>query len=132
MSSNGHGGFDGEMLRRNIREANPDTFAQAEMGLAKLRGEALALIKPFLKRLVASLDESLNELATEAEQRFESEGFPICNGESFKLHNDGISQALWFRRVKAEKTLAEIEPDSAVGAVQFFLTNEQPNPFQWP
>ena len=71
MSSNGHGGFDGEMLRRKIREANPDTFAQAEMGLAKLRGEALALIKPFLKRLVASLDESLNELAAEAEQRIE-------------------------------------------------------------
>jgi len=37
-----------------------------------------------------------------------------------------------FRRVKAEKTLAEIELNSAVGAVQFFLTNEEHTPFNWP
>jgi hypothetical protein len=96
------------MLRRQIREADHARWEAAQAELAKLRGEALALIKPFLKRLVVSLDESLNASALEAEKRIETEGFPICNGESWTLHNDGICQALWFRRVKAEKTLAEI------------------------
>jgi hypothetical protein len=62
--------------------------AQAE--LAKLRSEALALITPLLKRLVASLDESLNASAVEAEKRIESEGFRICDGQTWRLHNDGV------------------------------------------
>jgi hypothetical protein len=45
---------------------------------------------------------------------------------------DGVCQALWFRRVKAEKTLTEIKPGSAIGAVQFLLTNEEHTPFNWP
>jgi hypothetical protein len=61
---------------------------QAE--LAKLRSEALTT--PFLKRLLASLDESLNASAVEAEKRIESEGFRIwairylewVAGEGFK------------------------------------------------
>jgi hypothetical protein len=81
---------------------------------------------------VISLDESLNESALSAEQRIESEGFGICNGETWTLHGDGVCQALWFRRVKAEKTLAEIEPNGAIGAVQFFLTTEEHVPFSWP
>jgi hypothetical protein len=46
------------------------------------------------------------------------------------LHGDGVCQALWFRRVKAEKTLAEIEPNNAA-ACQYFLTNEEFTPFNW-
>jgi hypothetical protein len=125
-----HGGAKGinaEMLRRELTKCDHDAFLAAQAELAKLRGDALALIKPFLKRLVASLDAS----ALEAEKRIETEGFPIFSGESWTLHDDGVCQALWFRRVKAEKALAEIEPSSAVGAVQFFLTNEEHTPFQW-
>jgi hypothetical protein len=59
--------------------------------------------------LVASLDVSLNASAVEAEKRIESEGFRICDDQTLTLHNDGVCQSLWFRRVKAEKTLAEIE-----------------------
>ena len=73
--------------------------AQAE--LAKLRSEALTT--PFLKRLLASLDESLNAFAVEGEKRIESEGFRICDGQTWTLYNDGVCQSLWFRGVKAEK-----------------------------
>jgi hypothetical protein len=132
LSKNAHGGVPGEMLRRTIREADPAKWEEAQAELRKLRGEALALITPYLKRLVISLDESLNESALSAEQRIESEGFGICNGETWTLHGDGVCQALWFRRVKAEKTLAEIEPNGAIGAVQFFLTTEEHVPFSWP
>jgi hypothetical protein len=134
-SQNTHGGVPGEMLRRQIREADHGKYEEAQAELAKLRGEALALITPYLKRLVTSLDESLNASALEAEKRIESEGFPILNGETWTLHNDGVCQALWFRRVKAEKTLAEIEPGAAIGACQFFLCSEEQEPhtpFSWP
>jgi hypothetical protein len=134
-SQNAHGGVPGEMLRRQIREADHGKYEEAQAELAKLRGEALALITPYLKRLVTSLDESLNASALEAEKRIESEGFPILNGETWTLHNDGVCQALWFRRVKVEKTLAEIERGSAIGCVQFFLCSEEQEPstpFAWP
>jgi hypothetical protein len=48
------------------------------------------------------------------------------------LHNDSVCRALWFRRVKAEKALVEIEPNNAVGAVQYFLSTEEFTPFNWP
>ena len=83
----------------------------------------------FLKRLVASFDEALNASAMEAENRIEAEALPICDGKSWTLHSDRVCRALWFRRVKAEKTLAEIEPNNSVGAVQYFLTNEEHTPF---
>ena len=40
----------------------------------------------------------------------ESEGLPVISGDLWTLHGDGVCQALWFRRVKAGKTLPEIEP----------------------
>ena len=134
-TKNAHGGIPGELLRRQIREADPAKYEEAQAELTKLRGEALELVKPFLKRLVISLNESLNESALAAEQRIESEGFGICDGDSWTLHEDGVCQALWSRRVKAEKTLAEIEPGAAIGACQFFLCSEEQEPhtpFNWP
>jgi hypothetical protein len=44
MSKNAHGGVPGEMLRRQIREADPAKFEEAQAELTRLRGEALALI----------------------------------------------------------------------------------------
>ena len=61
----------------------------------------------------------------------ESEGLPVISGDLWTLHGDGVCQALWFRRVKAEKTLAEIEPTNAVTACQYFWTNEEFTPFNW-
>ena len=61
----------------------------------------------------------------------ESEGLPVISGDLWTLHGDGVCQALWFRRVKAEKTLAEIEPANAVTACQYFWTNEEFTPFNW-
>jgi hypothetical protein len=48
------------------------------------------------------------------------------------LHEDAVCRALWSCRVKVEKALVAIEPNSAVGAVQFFLSNEERTPFNWP
>jgi hypothetical protein len=135
QSKNAHGGIPGELLRRTIREADPAKWEEAQAELRKLRDKALELMKPFLKRLIVSLDDSLNESALAAEQRIESEGFRVCDGHTWLLHSDGVCQALWFRRVKAEKTLAEIEPGSAVGACQFFLCSQEQEPhtpFNWP
>ena len=58
VAKSAHGGLPGEMLRRQIREADPAKYEEAQAELAKLRSEALALIKPYLKRLIASLDDS--------------------------------------------------------------------------
>jgi hypothetical protein len=71
----------------------------------------------FKSGVVTSLDEALNASSIEAEKRIEAEALPAISGELWALHNDGICQALWFRRVKAEKTLAEIELNSAIGAI---------------
>jgi hypothetical protein len=124
-------GINAVFLRRELDKCDHDAFLAAQAKLAKLRAEALALIAPFLGRLVTSFDEALNASAIEAERRIESEGFSISNGETWTLHNDVICEALWFRRAKAQKVLDEIEPNSAVGAVQFFLSNEEHTPFQW-
>ena len=80
---------------------------------------------------MASLDEALNASAIDAERRIKAEGIPIIIGERWTLHSDGVCQTLWFRRVKAQKTLDEIEPNTAVGATQFFLTSEEQTPFNW-
>ena len=120
------------MVRREISKCDHEAFLTAQEELIKLRGAALVLITPFLKRLAASFDDALIASAIEAEKRIEAENLPICNGDSWALHSDGVCQALWFRRVKAEKALAEIGPGSAIGAVQFFLTNEEHTPFYWP
>ena len=130
-SKNAHGGVPGEMLRRQIRAADHGAFLAAQEELAKLRGEALALAVPFLRRLVASFDEALYASAIEAEKRIEPEGLPLISGDVWTLHADGVVQALWFRRVKAQKTLDEIEPGKAIGTLQCFLTSEEHVPFSW-
>jgi hypothetical protein len=53
--------------------------------------------------VVASFDEALNASAIEAEKRIEAEALPVSSCELWTLHNDGVCQALWFRRVKAQK-----------------------------
>ena len=130
-SRTAHGGVPGEMLRRQIRAADHGVYLGAEEELAKLRNEALELAKGFLKRLVASFDEALSVSALEAEKRIEAESLPLIEGDSWTLHHDGVCQALWFRRVKAQKVLDELHPDNAIGAVQFYLTNEELVPFSW-
>ncbi len=124
-------GVDREMLRRSLAGCNHDEFLAAQERMGQLRDEALALIQPYLKRLIVSLDEALVTSAAEAEKQFDTEGLPIFDGKSWTLHNEGVAQALWFRRIKAERTLAEINPGSAIGAVQYFLTNEELTPFDW-
>ena len=82
-----------------------------------------------------SFDEALNASAIDAEKRIEAAALPVISRDLWTLHNDGVCQALWFRRVKAEKTLAQIEPSSAIGACQFFLCSEEQEPhtpFNWP
>ena len=49
----------------------------------------------FKSGCVTSLDEAL---IIEAEKRIEAEAFPVISGELWTLHNDGVCQALWFRR----------------------------------
>jgi hypothetical protein len=124
-------GIHAELLRREMAQCDHNAFLAAQDELTKLRGQAVALITPFLKRLVESFDEALNASALEAEKRIEAETLPVISGDVWILHNDGVCQALWFRRVKAQKTLDEIEPGNSVGAVQYFLSNEEFTPFNW-
>jgi hypothetical protein len=70
-------GIDAELLRREMAKCDHGAFLAAQEELDKLRGAAVALIVPFLKRLVASFDEALNASAIEAEKRFEAEALRL-------------------------------------------------------
>jgi hypothetical protein len=126
------GGVPGEMLRRRIRAADHSKWEAAETKLAELRQDAMDLVAPVLRRVLVSFSESLAQAALEAEARLEANGLPIRSGNQWVLHQDAICMALLSCRVKVEKALFELQPLSAVGVVQFFLTNEEHTPFNWP
>jgi hypothetical protein len=133
--SGSSGGFEGEMMRRRLREADHGKWEAAETRLAELRQEAMDLVTPVLRRLLVSYSESLAQAALEAEARLEVNGLPIRAGNEWILHQDAICRALWSCRIKIERTLFEIQPINAVGAVQFFLCSperEPQTPFNWP
>ena len=132
MSRNAHGGVDGEMKRRAIRAADSEKYNAAQTRLAELRQEAMDLVTPVLRRLLGSYSESLAQAALAAEASLEANGLPIRNSNQWVLHQDAICMALLSCRVKVEKALFELQPRSAVSAVQFFLTNEERTPFNWP
>jgi hypothetical protein len=81
--------------------------------------------------LLVSYSESLAQVALESESRLQAHGLPIRDGNSCTLYEDVVVRALWSCRVKVEKALVVIEPNSAVGATQFFLTSEEHTPFSW-
>jgi hypothetical protein len=135
------GGFEGEMMRRRIRAADPDKYNTAQVRLTDLRKEAMDLVTPVLRRVLVNYSESLAEAAVAAEARLEANGLPIRdhskvtikspNADTWVLHDDAVCRALWSCRVKIEKTLVAIEPDNAIGAVQYFLSTEEFTPFNW-
>jgi hypothetical protein len=125
-------GFDGEMLRRKMGQADHSIFLAAEAKLAEKRQEAMDLVAPVIRRVLVSYSESLAQAALEAEARLEANGLPLRAGNQWVLHEDAVCRALLSCRVKVEKALFELQPLYAVGAVQFFLTNEEHTPFNWP
>jgi hypothetical protein len=136
------GGFEGEMMRRKIRAADPDKYNAAQTRLAELRQEAMDLVTPVLRRVLVSYSESLAEAAVAAEARLEANGLSIRDGSkvtinspnanTWVLHEDSVCRALWSCRVKIEKVLFELQPINAIAATQFFLTSEEHTPFSWP
>jgi hypothetical protein len=142
QSQNYIGGVEGEMKRRAIRAADPAKYEEAQAKLAQLRQEALDLIAPVVRRILVNYSESLAEAAVAAEARLEANGLPIRdearaninhpNADPWILHDDAVCRALWSCRVKIERTLVALDANNAVGAVQFFLTNEEHTPFSWP
>ena len=132
MSKNAHGGVEGEMRRRAISAADHGKWEAAQTTLAELRQEAMGLIAPVLRRVLVSYSESLAQAALEAEARLEANGLPLRSGNLWTLHEDVVCRALLSCRVKVEKVLFELQPHSAVGACQFFLTGEERTPFNWP
>jgi hypothetical protein len=140
-SQNAIGGVEGEMKRRAIRAADPGKYEAAQAQLAQLRQEALDLVTPVLRRVLVDYSESLAEAAVAAEARLEANGLPIRdrskvtinspNADTWVLHDDAVCRALWSCRVKIKKTLFGLQSDNAVGAVQYFLTNEEHTPFTW-
>ena len=95
----------------------------------------MELITPVLRRVLVNYSESLAEAAVAAELRLEANVLPIRDGSkvtinapnanTWVLHEDSVCRALWSCRVKVEKVLFELQPHSAVGACQFFLTGEE-------
>ncbi len=61
------GGFEGEMMRRKIRAADPDKYVAAQTRLAELQQEAMELIAPVLRRVLVNYSESLAQAAVAAE-----------------------------------------------------------------
>ena len=120
-------GFDGEMIRRQMSQADHSIFLAAEAKLAELLQQSMELITPVLRRLLVSYSESLAQAAVEAEARLEA-GLPVRDGNSWTLHEDAVCRALWSCRVRVEKALFELQPLSALSLTQFCLTAENNTP----
>ena len=120
-----------ELMKRDIAKCDHVKFIEAQEKLTALRKEALALVSPIFKRLVKSLDDQLNETAIGAEQRLAAAGLPVRNGEAWLLHDDALCKAVWSCRHIAERTLAELSPENAIGATQWFCSDEEDVPFTW-
>jgi hypothetical protein len=131
LGNNGHG-VEKQRLRSEITACDHGKYLAAQERLAALREEALQMITPILKRLAQSYDANLAYAALTGEQRLEKIGLPIKSGDAWAMHGDGVCQAIWSCRLKAEKALAELDPNSSIGGVQFFLTPEEHTPFNWP
>jgi hypothetical protein len=97
-------------------------YLAAQAKLRELQEQAFQMMTGVIKRLIRSLDDELNAAALDAEQRLNKAGLPIRSGDLSLLQEDAICKALWSCRIKAEKTLAEFHPNSAIGAVQFFCS----------
>ena len=96
------GGFEGEMMRRKIRAADPDKYVAAQTRLAELQQEAMELITPVLRRVLVNYSESLAEAAVAAELRLEANGLPdrdgskvtinAPNANTWVLHEDSVCE----------------------------------------
>lgn len=120
-----------EQLRREIAKCDHEKYLAAEDKLRDLRQEAFELAKTLLSRQIESLNSELNENAIASERRLDTAGLSIKDGAEWMLHDDAICCALWSQRHITEKTLNALAPDSAVGAVQFWCSDEPGVPFQF-
>ena len=120
-----------ELMKREIAACDFDKWTQAQAEVDRLRKEALELAETIFKRLIKSLDDQINETAIAAEQRLIDAGLPLRNGDSWLLHDDSLCRALWSQGRIADRTLAELTPDNAVGCIQWFCSGEPDVPFQW-
>jgi hypothetical protein len=89
------------------------------------------LSKVILERLAKSFDGELIQAARDAETRLDKLGIPVQNGHVWTLHSDLCCQALWSCGHKTEKTLSELHAGNAIGAVQYFCSDEPGAPFDW-
>jgi hypothetical protein len=92
--------------------------------------DALDAYRKDIEQVIA-IGNRLIASASEAEARLDKMGIPVCSNNSWALHGDAVCQALWSQRHIAEKTLAELHAGTSIGAVQFFVTDEEKTPFQW-
>jgi hypothetical protein len=126
-------GVDGEMLRRKMSQADHSIFLAAEARLAEIRQQSMDLITLVPRRLLVSYSESLAQAVVEAEARLEANGLPVCDVNSWTLHDDAVCRALWSCRVKVEKALFDLHPLGALALTQHCLTTEQNTPIiNWP
>jgi hypothetical protein len=137
-----HSAVELEEIRREITKADHGKYLEAQAKLGELRRAAYELASTIFRKLTETVDRELNEAAVEAEARLNKIGIPIQGPAHldsagkhtegpWMLHNDSICQALWSQRFIAEKTFAGLTPDSAIGATQWFCSDESGVPFSW-
>ena len=124
-------GVEVETLRREMTRADHSKYLEAEAKLAELRKEAFEMAGPLFKRLISDLSNQLHETTVGAEQRLADAGIPLKDGDKWLLHDDSLCKALWSQRHIAERTLSELSPDSAIGAIQWLCSREDGVPFAW-
>jgi hypothetical protein len=87
----------------------------------------------YARALPAGTPKEREQAAVEAEARLEANGLPVCDVNSWTLHDDAVCRALWSCRVKVEKALFDLHPLGALALTQHCLTTEQNTPIiNWP
>jgi hypothetical protein len=74
-------GIGAELMKREISRCDHMKFIEAQDKLGELRKEPFGLVEPIFKRLVKSLDDELNQVARDAEQRLDAAGLSVRNGD---------------------------------------------------
>ncbi len=87
-----------QLMKKQIAEADHGKFVEADAKMRKLEGDAAAVVKPALSRLVESYDSELVEYSAQRESELLAHDLPIFE-DTMKDGREYRHYALWADRV---------------------------------